>query len=256
MPAPHVVEVDANVFCATGTDVNWILLRDGDEVTLIDSGYPADAAAVEESVRSIGVRPEAVRAILLTHAHIDHLGSVNHFHSRYGTPVYASAVEVPHAHREYLHQVTPAQVVRQCWRPGVLPWALRVIRAGATESGAADHVRAFPDAAGTLDLPGRPQPIATAGHTAGHTAYLLPGSGALATGDALVTGHPTARVSGPQLLPSMFNHCTGPESLAALSGLTHLDVGVVVPGHGAPLRAPIGEVVDRAADSAKNPRYW
>jgi glyoxylase-like metal-dependent hydrolase (beta-lactamase superfamily II) len=255
MPAPRVVDVDTNVFCATGTDVNWILLREGDEVTLIDSGYPGDAATVEASVRAIGSRPEAVRAILLTHAHIDHLGSVNHFHARYGTPVYASAVEVPHARREYLEQVTPALVARQCWRPGVLPWALRAALAGGVRSGAAAHVRPFP-CDGPLDLPGSPEPIATAGHTAGHTAYLLPGTGALATGDALVTGHPTARLSGPQILPSMFNHCTGAEALATLSEVAHLDVGVIVPGHGAPLRAPIPKAIALATDNAASPRYW
>ena len=261
MPALRVVDVDANVFCATGTDVNWILLREGEEVTLIDSGYPGDAAAVEASLHAIGSRPEAVRAILLTHAHIDHLGSVNHFHTRYGTPVYASAAEVPHAHRDYLEQVSKAQIAQQSWRPGVLPWALRAARAGGTRSGAANHVRAFPGGTGRagegpLDLPGRPEPIATVGHTAGHTAFLLPGVGALVTGDALVTGHPIARLSGPQILPSIFNHCTGPEAVAALSGLAHLDVGVVLPGHGTPLRAPIRDAVALARANADSPRYW
>lgn len=124
MPSPTVVEVEQNVFCVTGTDVNWVLLRDGTDLTLIDAGYPADVPAVEESIRSIGGRPEDVRAILLTHAHIDHIGAINHFRDKYGTPVYMSAVETSHAKREYLEQAGEMDVVKNIWRPGMLRWSL------------------------------------------------------------------------------------------------------------------------------------
>ncbi|YCK38055.1 MBL fold metallo-hydrolase [Actinomadura sp. ATCC 39365] len=67
---------DRKRFLLGGTDVNWVLLREGDDLTLIDGGWPGDVAAVEDFIRSIGRRPEDVRAILLTHAHIDHLGAV------------------------------------------------------------------------------------------------------------------------------------------------------------------------------------
>ena len=46
-----------------------------------------------------------------------------------------------------------------------------------------------------IDVPGRPVPIATPGHTSGHTAFLVPGARVLLTGDALVTGHALARRS-------------------------------------------------------------
>ena len=59
---PYVTQVADGVWFATGTDTNWMLLRDGSDVTLIDSGYPGDVDAVEASVRQIGTRPEDVRA--------------------------------------------------------------------------------------------------------------------------------------------------------------------------------------------------
>ena len=68
--AQQVDEVAHDVFLGRGTDVNWVLLREGSDVTLIDSGYPGDTDRVEASIRAIGRRPADVRAVLITHAHV------------------------------------------------------------------------------------------------------------------------------------------------------------------------------------------
>ena len=62
------------VWLVTGTDNNWVLVADGDEVTLVDAGFPGDLPRVLASVERIGRAPGDVRAIVLTHAHPDHLG--------------------------------------------------------------------------------------------------------------------------------------------------------------------------------------
>ncbi|HEY3953298.1 MAG TPA: MBL fold metallo-hydrolase [Streptosporangiaceae bacterium] len=159
----RLVQVTGDVFFASGTAVNWVLLRDGSDLTLVDGGYPGDLAVVEASIRHAGGRPEDVRAILVTHAHVDHLGAVNPFHRRYGTPVYLDPAEVPHARREYLEQLSPARLAANLWRPGVLPWAARVVRAGATRNVAAKHAQPFPaplppDASWVPDKPGATDP--------------------------------------------------------------------------------------------------
>ena len=128
MAADHVIEVADGVFLARGTDVNWVLLRDGSDVTLIDTGWAGDRGALLKSINAIGRRPRDVRAILVTHAHIDHVGSANYFHTEYKTPVYLDGVEVAHARREYREQAGPTAVLRSLGRRGVLGWALRVAR--------------------------------------------------------------------------------------------------------------------------------
>lgn len=242
----EVIEVASSVFLATGTDVNWVLVRDGSDVTLIDTGYPGDLPALEDSFRSIGARAEDIRAVLITHAHVDHIGGVNHIHERYGAPVYTDETEVAHAHREYLEQAGPKDVAANIWRPGVLPWAWRIMRAGATNAVSAPAAEPFPNA-GALDLPGNPVPVPTHGHTSGHTAYLLPDAGAVVTGDALVTGHAVLRERGPRVLPPMFNHG---DPVRALAALEDLDASLVLPGHGEPLRRPIAEAVAEARERA------
>jgi glyoxylase-like metal-dependent hydrolase (beta-lactamase superfamily II) len=241
-----VEQVADGVWRARGTDVNWFLLRSGDEVTLVDCGYPGDTRAVLASIRSIGSRPEDVRAVLLTHAHVDHMGAANHLHEAYGTPTWTDPVEVAHAHRDRLEQAGPADVVRNLWRPGVLPWTLRISRAGATRPVSVPHALPFPSD-GPLDLPGHPVPVATHGHTSGHTAFHLPGAGAVITGDGLVTGHAVSRRTGPQLIMEMFNHGDARAGLAPLEGL---DADLVLPGHGEPWRGPIAEAVAQARATA------
>ncbi|MFD8463386.1 MBL fold metallo-hydrolase, partial [Streptomyces antimycoticus] len=56
-------------------------------------------------------------------------------------------------------------------------------------------------------------------------------SGILITGDALVTAHPTSRISGPQLLPDMF-HTDRARALDSLVLIESLDADLVLPGHG------------------------
>jgi glyoxylase-like metal-dependent hydrolase (beta-lactamase superfamily II) len=157
------------------------------------------------------------------------------------------AVEVAHARRDYLEQAGPLDVVKNIWRPGVLPWSRRIMRAGASSKVAVPHAQ--PVAAhGPLDLPGHPVPVATHGHTSGHSAYHLPDAGVVVTGDGLVTGHAVSRVRGPQLIPPMFGHQA--ESLRALDPLEGLAADVILPGHGDVHRGPIAAAVAQARERA------
>jgi glyoxylase-like metal-dependent hydrolase (beta-lactamase superfamily II) len=244
MNRSDVQQVADDVFRVDGGIVNWYLLRDGRELTLVDAGYPGNAGDVESSIRLLGHDPRDVRALLLTHAHADHLGAAAPLHARFGTPAYCSAAEVPHARREFLEQVTPLQVLAHAWRPGVLPWAVRAVRLGGTTAAAVPHAQPFPGD-GPLDLPGMPVPVATPGHTGGHSAFFLPAVGAVLTGDGLVTGHPTSRRAGPQLLPGFFHHDRA-ATAAALAPLARLDAGLVLPGHGEPWRSPVADAVAAA----------
>jgi glyoxylase-like metal-dependent hydrolase (beta-lactamase superfamily II) len=229
-----VQQVADGTYLVHGSNTNWVILTEGDGVTLVDTGYPGDREQVLASLAQVGSSPEAVAAVLITHAHNDHLGSAE--------------AEVPHARREFLHQVSLGTVLGNGWRPGVLPWAVHALRSGGTAHVPVTAPQAFPTE-GALDLPGRPVPVHTPGHTDGHCAYHLPGTGVLISGDALVSGHPTSRVVGPQLLPDMFHH-ERPRALASLDVLAELEGELLLPGHGPVHRGPVRDAARRARERA------
>ncbi|WP_320780539.1 MBL fold metallo-hydrolase [Streptomyces sp. CRN 30] len=244
-----LVRVADHVYLVSGSDTNWVIVKEGDSATLIDTGYPGDHDRLLASLDAVGVRPAAVTAVLITHAHNDHVGAAERLRSAHGAPVLMHEEEVPHARREFLHQVSVGQVLARAWRPGVLPWAVHALRAGGTAHVPVTEPLPFP-APGPLDLPGGPVPVHTPGHTAGHCAYHLPGSGVLVSGDALVTAHPTARADGPQLLPGMF-HTDRARALDSLAAFDHIDADVVLPGHGPAHHGAVAAAAARARERAE-----
>ena len=222
--------------------VNWTLTTTGSGVTLFDAGYPGSRDDVLESLRQLGFGVEDLRAIVLTHAHVDHFGTAIWLAKTHGVPVYCHPDEVGHAKREYLEQVSPVDVARNAWRPSWATWTVRLVGVGGLSREGIPTAQAL-TAEIAATLPGAPMPIPTPGHTGGHCSYLV--DGVLLSGDALVTGHPLCRRDGPQLLPRVFNHdedgCR--RSLAALA---LLDTDVLLPGHGPVWRGPIREAADQA----------
>ncbi|MFE6894419.1 MBL fold metallo-hydrolase [Streptomyces sp. NPDC057694] len=243
-----IAHIGDDIYLVSGSNTNWVIVKDGDDATLVDSGYPADHEMLLASLEAVGLTPQSVRAVLVTHAHNDHIGAAERLRTAHGTPVMMHEKELAHARREYLHQVSAGQVLTQSWRPGVLPWAVHAIRAGGTAHVPVTEPSPFP-APGPLDLPGAPEPVHTPGHTEGHCAYLLAGSGTLISGDALVTAHPTSRIDGPQLLPAMF-HTDRSEALRSLDTLKGIDADVILPGHGPAYRGGVKEAVAHAWERA------
>ncbi|MEV7080914.1 MBL fold metallo-hydrolase [Streptomyces sp. NPDC093516] len=246
--ADDIVRVDSNVYAVTGSNTNWIIVKDGDSCVLVDTGYPGDRDGVLASLDAVGLDPRSVQAVLVTHAHNDHIGAAEHLRDTYNVPVVMHQDEVPHARRDFLDQVSIGQVLKHAWRPGVLPWAVHALRAGGTTHVPVYEPVPFP-APGPLDLPGTPVPVHTPGHTKGHSAYHLPGSGILITGDALVTAHPTSPIAGPQLLPDMF-HTDRARALGSLDLLEGLDADTILPGHGPVHRGPVKKAVLAAREHA------
>ncbi|MFI1754028.1 MBL fold metallo-hydrolase [Streptomyces sp. NPDC020571] len=243
-----VRQVADGTYLVHGGNTNWVILTDGDAVTLVDTGYPGDRRALLDSLAAVGSSPEAVAAVLITHAHNDHLGSAEYLRATHGTPVLLHEAEVPHARRDFLQQVSVGTVLRNAWRPGVLPWMAHVLRTGGTEQHPVTAPAPFP-ADGALDLPGRPVPVHTPGHTDGHCVYHLPDAGVVISGDALVSGHAISRIEGPQLLPDLFHHdrTRAIDSLDVIAGLAG---DVLLPGHGPVHRGPVKDAADLARERA------
>lgn len=245
-------QVSDSVYVVAGTNVNWALISDGSAVTIIDAGYPADTDDLLDSIGQIGHRLEDVAAVLLTHAHLDHIGAIPTLVERIGMPVYTGTEEVRHAKREYLQQITPVEMLKQLGSQRGRRWVTQTIKAarGGMKTTVPTATAAAPEV--LAQLPGGLIAVPSPGHTSGHTAYFMPSEKVLFSGDALVTGHPLLIDAGPQLLPSFFSH---DEALSRLSAeqLAARPVHALVPGHGAPIvcnePTPL-RIIDRRARPA------
>lgn len=68
---------------------NIFILDDGGALTVVDTGMPGATSQILAAVRALGRQPGDVRHILVTHADIDHVGSLGTLAKATGAAVYA-----------------------------------------------------------------------------------------------------------------------------------------------------------------------
>jgi metallo-beta-lactamase class B len=61
---------------------------------LLDGAMPPSAGLIDASIRKLGFKPEDIRILLTTQAHVDHVGTLAHFKKISGASVQAMAAEV------------------------------------------------------------------------------------------------------------------------------------------------------------------
>jgi glyoxylase-like metal-dependent hydrolase (beta-lactamase superfamily II) len=72
------------------------VLVDEEGVVLLDTGFPGDGRRIRRVMEQAGVGARDVRAILLTHGHIDHAGNAAELKAWTGARVYAHPFEQQH----------------------------------------------------------------------------------------------------------------------------------------------------------------
>lgn len=208
--------------------VNVYLVRTPGGWLLIDSGPPGEDPWQEltGSLAACGVPPERIAAIVLTHAHPDHIGQAVALRELTGAPV-------------WLHPADAAMLLEIVTSP---PDIAGILRSAGTPEGMwpdveAAHARLtghFRPVPGTLDLTeqtgfetclGELRAIHTPGHAPGHCC--------LAAGGVVF--------SGDHVLPDVLPHAgfipgkdALGEYLATIPRLRPLEVRLVLPSHGLP----------------------
>ncbi|MBT2528273.1 MBL fold metallo-hydrolase [Streptomyces sp. ISL-99] len=205
------------------------LWRDGEELTLIDAGDKDAAADIEEAIRSLGLRPENIRRIVLTHCHRDHVGAAGELAGRYGAEVVAHRLDAPVIRGD---QPVPEPVLLDWERP-LYAHGLTVPPAPPTrvDREAEDgDLLGFGDGARVVHAPG---------HTDGSIAVHLPRHGVLFTGDCV------AGVG--QVMLGVFN-TDRERALETFRRLAALAPAIACFGHGDPLTDGTAAVLRASAD--------
>lgn len=150
------------------------VLVDAGGAVLLDTGFPGDGKRIRQVMQQAGVGPRDVRAILLTHGHIDHVGCLAELKAWTGAPVYAHALERAHIDGVYPY----TGFAKVC---GVLETAGRL--ATNYTPGKIDV-----EIAGGDELPfwGGLRVVHLPGHTLGHCGFYSAKHGLLFSGDLWV----------------------------------------------------------------------
>jgi len=225
--------------------VNCYLLEEGNELTLVDGGFPAFRHQLDAYLQSRGRSVNDITAVILTHAHSDHVGMVE--------SVRHDAAATVHVHAKDANMATTGKshpregtIVPYLRHPALYRLFLVAGKSGGARTPDIEAVTTFDDA-GDLDVPGRPRVIPTPGHSPGHVAFHLPEHGVLIAGDALCTYNPLTGKRGPQLMPKAFA-ADALQMQMSLEAIERIDATLTLFGHGEPWTDAPGRAVEQARE--------
>jgi glyoxylase-like metal-dependent hydrolase (beta-lactamase superfamily II) len=198
--------------------VNCYLVKEDDGLTLVDAMIPRSAKAIQAAATNLGA---PIVRIALTHAHGDHIGSLDALHAL-----------LPEA--EVLISTRDARLLAKdlALDPDEPQTKLRGQLPGASTK----PTRTFEEG----ELVGSLQVIATPGHTPGHVSFLDPRSNTLICGDAFSTlGGVATSAKGSWKFPLPATATWHkPTELQSAKKLLALNPDQLAPGHGRIVDSP------------------
>lgn len=196
---------------------NIFILESGpDELTVIDTGIPGTTRVILDAIRGLKKRPEHVKHILITHADLDHVGSLAGFANATGATVYASEASKPYIENADLpeHLPTPAMLLA---RP-----LTRLFQKKATVH------RTFTDGE-TLPISNGINAYAAPGHTPENHVFYWKRQGVLFAADLFFSQSGTLGLT-PQAISWDMD-----EARESARKLLALQPSIICPGHGNPV---------------------
>jgi len=209
--------------------------RESGRWVLIDAGVAGTARAIlrgAEKRYGKGSRPEA---ILLTHAHFDHVGALGELGEKWNVPIYAHSLEHPYLDGSKAYPPPDPSV-----GGGLMSTLSRFYPRGPIDI--SQWLAALPADGRVPAMPGW-QWIHTPGHTRGHISFWREADRTLIVGDAFIT---TAQESAYAVLtqqpelhgPPMYYTTDWDNARASVERLAALEPEVIVTGHGPPMHGP------------------
>jgi glyoxylase-like metal-dependent hydrolase (beta-lactamase superfamily II) len=175
---------------------NWYLVEDGDRLTIVDAGVPSSWDSLLDALPRIGRSVRDIAAVVLTHAHFDHVGFAERARRELGVPVYVHTNDVPLTRHPWRYDFERPRSLYFATQVQAMPIVASFVRTRAFFPPPVREVRRYED--GTLPVPGSPRVVFSPGHTHGHCALHLPDRDVLIAGDAIVTLDPYPARRGPR----------------------------------------------------------
>lgn len=210
--------------------VNFYLVEDDAGIVLVDTGLPAYRRHLDNGLNRLGRTSSDVKAVLLTHGHIDHVGCADHA-SAAGAPVHLHPADAALARDPRRNKTQGGPLPYLLW-PATAAFVGHALTSGATRPRPFPTTVALED--GALEVPGHPNVVHTPGHTAGSCIFEFSDHGVAFVGDLLCTADPlTGRHVAPQI-QTRGSNLDSDQTLRSLEKLDSIAAKVLLPGHGVP----------------------
>lgn len=213
--------------------VSAYLVVEGEELILVDAGFPPDAGPILAAIERLGLDPGALSRIVLTHAHPDHFGSAAELRRRTGARIMLAEQDAAQVRRGFSGF---APLIPQ-------PGFEALVEAQVTDPA---YLRKMDGFTGAFPLPIEPFPIdeemqvggavaglggsrliAAPGHQAAQVAILLERQGGV-----LFAGDGAVNFSGPAIAPVAEDFEASRQTFRRLA---ELEFEIACFGHGEPL---------------------
>jgi glyoxylase-like metal-dependent hydrolase (beta-lactamase superfamily II) len=225
-------EVAPGVHRIEDSFTNFYVIEDADGVTVVDCCVPKSWNVLHQELARIGRSPGDVRAVVLTHAHFDHVGFAERARRELGVPVYVHEDDVPLTRHPWRYDHERPRALYLATQYKALPIVATFLRNRAFWPAPIRAVERFGDE-GVLPVPGRPAIVRTPGHTLGHCALHLAERDVVLAGDALVMLDPYTARTGPRMVARAAT-VDSERNRASLEALAATGARTVLTGHGEP----------------------
>lgn len=207
-----------NIFVIPGVVANPYLILDADGLTLIDAGIPGSEKKILAYIGSLGKSPRDLKRIILTHADLDHVGSLAALHEATGARTYAGQIEAA--------AIAAGKSSRPIKPSGLSLRRVMLAVLGPFMKPKSFNVDEILEDGQVLPVGGGLQVVSTPGHTPGHISLFAAASGVLFCGDSMVTDEAGIHGSRPKF--------TWDEAMAkeAVRRQAALGAHIVCSGHG------------------------
>ncbi|EFM12444.1 beta-lactamase domain protein [Paenibacillus curdlanolyticus YK9] len=199
--------------------VHPVLIYDEKEAVLVDTGYPGRLTDLIEGIASAGSDAQQLRAVIITHQDIDHIGGLPDLLAHLARPVdvLAHELEKPYIEGERrLIKITDEVLANvDAMIPPEVPEQWRKAFKAMLEHPPSAPVDRLIKGGDRIPLCGGIIVIDTPGHTPGHISLYHEASRTLIAGDALVVENGELSASDPQLASDYGQAMLSLEQLAA-----------------------------------------
>lgn len=185
LPGVHVVSL-GQATGVPGGAMNGCLLVEGGQITAVDAGLPGDSTTILDYVAGLGLMPQAVKRVIVTHHHLDHVGGLPELVDRTGAEVWAHRDDAATIEGELPRPAIPAERIESM---------LAAVPAAQRDAAAARWKQLSEAPSSRVDLRlvgdeelnvlGGVRILHSPGHTPGHLCLYLPALSLLIAGDLL-----------------------------------------------------------------------